>query len=51
MPKVTFLEMDGDKREIDVAAGTTVLEAARAHDLPITGTWRRLDGPARPAMS
>ena len=38
MPRVTFLEADGGKREIDVAAGTTVLEAARAHDLPITGT-------------
>jgi 2Fe-2S ferredoxin len=38
MPKVTFLEMDGDQREIEVVAGTTVLEAARAHDLPITGT-------------
>jgi ferredoxin, 2Fe-2S len=38
MPRVTFLEMNGSRREIDVAAGTTVLEAARAHDLPITGT-------------
>ena len=37
MPKVTF-QMDGEQREIDVATGTTVLEAARAHDLPITGT-------------
>ncbi len=38
MPRVTFLEMDGGRREIDVAPGTTVLEAARANDLPITGT-------------
>jgi ferredoxin, 2Fe-2S len=38
MPRVTFLDADGGRREIDVAAGMTVLEAARAHDLPITGT-------------
>jgi 2Fe-2S ferredoxin len=38
MPRVTFIEMEGFEREIEVAAGTTVLEAARAHDLPITGT-------------
>jgi 2Fe-2S ferredoxin len=38
MPKVTFVEMDGERREVVVPAGTTVLEAARAHDLPITGT-------------
>jgi 2Fe-2S ferredoxin len=38
MPRVTFVEVGGDCRAIDVAAGTTVLEAARAHDLPITGT-------------
>jgi 2Fe-2S ferredoxin len=38
MPRVTFLEADGTRREIEVAAGSTVLDAARANDLPITGT-------------
>ena len=38
MPKVIFVDMDGGRRELEVAAGMTVLEAARAHDLPITGT-------------
>ena len=38
MPRVTFVEVDGSRREIEVAAGTTVLEAARANDLAITGT-------------
>jgi 2Fe-2S ferredoxin len=38
MPRVTFVEADGVQRDIQVAPGTTVLEAARAHDLPITGT-------------
>jgi ferredoxin len=38
MPRVTFLDRDGGQRDIDVPAGTTVLEAARANDLPITGT-------------
>jgi 2Fe-2S ferredoxin len=38
MPKVVFEAMDGSCREVEVAAGTTVLEAARQFDLPITGT-------------
>jgi ferredoxin, 2Fe-2S len=38
MPRVTFVEVDGERREIEVAAGMSVLEAARANDLPITGT-------------
>jgi ferredoxin len=38
MPRVTFLDPDGGERAIEVAAGMTVLEAARANDLPITGT-------------
>lgn len=38
MPRVTFIEMEGGQRDVEVPAGTTVLEAARAHDLPITGT-------------
>jgi 2Fe-2S ferredoxin len=38
MPKIVFEEVDGACREVEVAAGTTVLEAARRFDLPITGT-------------
>ena len=38
MPKVTFVQMDGSERAVEVAAGTTVLEAAKANDLPMVGT-------------
>jgi 2Fe-2S ferredoxin len=38
MPKVTFVQMDGSERAVEVAPGTTVLEAAKAHDLPMVGT-------------
>lgn len=30
--------MDGGQREVKVATGTTVLEAAQANDLPVAGT-------------
>ncbi|MBI5910388.1 MAG: 2Fe-2S iron-sulfur cluster binding domain-containing protein [Betaproteobacteria bacterium] len=38
MPRVTFVEINGALREVDVAPGSTVLEAAKAHDLPLAGT-------------
>ena len=38
MPKVLFLQMDGIERLVDVPAGTTILEAAKANDLPMVGT-------------
>ena len=38
MPKVFFLQMDGAQRLVDVPAGTTILEAAKANDLPMVGT-------------
>ncbi|HVZ46555.1 MAG TPA: 2Fe-2S iron-sulfur cluster-binding protein [Ramlibacter sp.] len=38
MPKVTFVQMDGAEHAVKVAAGTTVLEAAKANDLPMVGT-------------
>jgi ferredoxin len=38
MPKVTFLELGGGQREVVVAPGSTVLQAAKAHDLPMLGT-------------
>jgi ferredoxin len=38
MPKVVFLQMDGTERALQVPAGTTILEAAKANDLPMVGT-------------
>lgn len=38
MPRVTFVEVGGSAREIDVAPGTTILQAAKANDLPMLGT-------------
>jgi len=37
MPSVTFLLPDGRSVEVAVSAGTTVLQAARAADIPIEG--------------
>jgi 2Fe-2S ferredoxin len=37
MPRVTFISPDGARRELDVAAGTTVLEIAWKHDIGIEG--------------
>jgi len=37
MPKVTFIERDGTNREIDAAAGQTLLEIAWANDVDIEG--------------
>ena len=31
MPKITFIEPGGSRREIDVALGLTLMEAARQH--------------------
>jgi ferredoxin len=38
MLRVLFLQLDGTERPIDVPSGTTILEAAKANDLPIVGT-------------
>lgn len=38
MPKVFFLQIDGSEREVEVVAGTTILETARANAFPMTGT-------------
>jgi len=38
MPNVIFLQLDGVERRMQVPAGTTILEAAKAHDLPVVGT-------------
>lgn len=38
MPRVLFLLRDGGERAVEVPAGTTVLEAAKANDLPMVGT-------------
>lgn len=34
MPKVTFLQPDGSRQEIDVPDGWSVMEGARHHDVP-----------------
>jgi ferredoxin len=38
MPRVTFLELDGGEHDVVVAAGSSVLQAAKAHDLSLEGT-------------
>lgn len=38
MPKVLFVRVDGAERLVDVPAGTSILEAAKANDLPMVGT-------------
>jgi 2Fe-2S ferredoxin len=37
MPKLTFIERDGRRRTVDVRAGVSVMEAARANDVDIEG--------------
>ena len=37
MPKLTFVEKDGARREVEVDAGLTVLEAARKHKIDLEG--------------
>lgn len=34
MPKITFIEHDGTQHTVDVAAGLTVMEAARDNNVP-----------------
>ena len=38
MPKVFFVRVDGAERLVDVPAGTSILEAAKANGLPMVGT-------------
>jgi len=37
MPKMTFIERDGTRREVEVAAGYSVLEIAHKFDVDIEG--------------
>ena len=37
MPKITFIERDGTRREVDAPLGRSVLEIARRHDIDIEG--------------
>lgn len=37
MPKMTFLERDGTRREVDAPLGLSVLEIAHANDVDIEG--------------
>ncbi|SDG41113.1 ferredoxin family 2Fe-2S iron-sulfur cluster binding protein [Roseospirillum parvum] len=37
MPKVTFIERNGNRREIDAPAGLSVLEIAHRNDIDIEG--------------
>lgn len=37
MPKVTFIERDGNHREVEVPKGTSVMEAARDNGVDIEG--------------
>jgi 2Fe-2S ferredoxin len=37
MPKITFIERDGTRREIDATIGMSVMEVARRHDIDIEG--------------
>lgn len=37
MPKVTFITANGDRRELDVAAGKTILQIAWDNDIGIEG--------------
>ena len=37
MPKITFIERDGTRREVDAPLGMSVLEIARRHDIDIEG--------------
>jgi ferredoxin, 2Fe-2S len=37
MPKMTFIETDGTRREVDAPVGASVLQVARRHDIDIEG--------------
>lgn len=37
MPKMTFIERDGTRREVDAPNGLSVLEIAHKHDIDIEG--------------
>jgi 2Fe-2S ferredoxin len=37
MPKMTFIERDGTRREVDAPVGLSVLEIAHKHDIDIEG--------------
>ena len=37
MPKMTFIERDGTRREVDAPLGMSVLEIARRYDIDIEG--------------
>src|ERR1700691_2179732 len=37
MPKMTFIERDGTRREVDAPTGLSVLEVAHKHDVDIEG--------------
>lgn len=37
MPKITFINKDGSKTETDVPVGTTLLRAAKDHDVELEG--------------
>jgi len=37
MPKVTFIERDGSKTEVETVAGASLLEVARKHNIDIEG--------------
>ena len=38
MPKMTFIERDGTRREVDAPLGFSVLEIAHRHDIDIEGS-------------
>src|ERR1700758_3764930 len=37
MPRMTFIERDGTRREVEAALGASVLQVARRHDIDIEG--------------
>src|SRR5438045_4566208 len=37
MPKMTFIDRDGTRRDVDAPLGATVLQVARRHDIDIEG--------------
>jgi 2Fe-2S ferredoxin len=37
MPKMTFIERDGNRREVEAPVGLSVLEVAHKHDVDIEG--------------
>ena len=41
MPKMTFVERDGTRREVDAPVGMSVLEIARRHDAAFDGRLGR----------